>query len=218
MLLRVWMAGCGKVAGLAVGLAGIVGCGEIVSVVYPVYPVYPATPAYAASFATGAASCVAGVGTPRALSIPSSNAPPLGCVAAGQSAMGYFAFHPAAKAQEYAYGQTVLPAVWAGSDLTLTFYGEETLGNATWQVDTACNSGSGASFAWNYGPVVTVSTAVSSMAGPDGMINTSLFSGIASANSNGCAPGSVLQYRITRWAHDTAAGEIYLVGTTLIAR
>jgi hypothetical protein len=198
------------------GLAILCGCGTVVTAYYPL--AYPPTPAYAANYATAVAQCVAGIGTPESLSIPSSNAPPLGCVSAGTSPLGYFAFHPAAAAQEYAFGETTLPSVWVGSDMALTFYAEADNGDTTWQVETACSTVAMAGMSPVYGPPASVTTAVSATAGPAGLINTSTLKGVAVAGTNGCAPGATLAYRITRLAGDSTPGETYLVGLTLTQR
>jgi hypothetical protein len=160
------------------------------------------------------AQCVDGVGTPAALSIPSSNAAALGCIDPASSAGGYFAFQPATVAPEYALGQQTLPSPWAASDVTLSFYSSATAGSVTWSLQTACSPVLGGLTV--YGSAVSVTTPVSAAASQ--IVTTATIADIATSGSNGCAPGSPMQYRITRSASDSLAGEAYLVGILLTQR
>lgn len=173
----------------------------------------PSGPSYPESFTASVSNCVGAVGTPATLSIPSSNAPALGCQSWQSSSQGYLAFQKDAVSPQYAVGEETLPAVWVGSDLTLTYFATQTSGDATWEIETGCSTATGP---YSYGHPQYVTAVVSAVSGTP--VNTGTVSNIATNGSNGCAPGAVLHYRIFRSNFDSLAGEAYLIGITMTRR
>ena len=173
----------------------------------------PGGPSYPESFTASVATCVGAVGTPATLTIPSSNAPALGCQNWQSNGQGYLSFQKDAVSPQYALGVETLPAAWVGSDLTLTYFATYTSGDATWEIETGCSMGAGP---FSYGHPLSVTAVVSAVSGTP--VNTGTVSNIATNGSNGCAPGAVLHYRIFRSTFDSLAGEAYLIGITMTRR
>ena len=196
-------------AGAASGLTGPVASAPVTS-----SPVV-LSPVVAGTFTAAAAECIQGVGTPAALFLSGPNGAALGCMDENSSTAGYFAFQPATVAPEYVFGLAALPSPWKAADVTLSFYSSATTGSVSWSVETACGSG-GFSNSPIYGPTATVTTAAAATANQ--IVNTATLANIATSASNGCVPGSTMQFRITRSAVDSLAAEAYLVGVSMTLR
>jgi hypothetical protein len=191
---------------LLVGAPVLAGCGTVI-----LGP--PGGPSYPESFTASVANCVGAVGTPATLTIPSSNAPALGCQSWQSNGQGYLSFQKDAVTPQYALGEETLPTAWVGSDITLTYFATDTSGDATWEIETGCSTGTGP---FSYGAPRSVAAVVSAISGTP--VNTGTVAGIAANGSNGCAAGAELHYRIFRSNFDSLAGEAYLIGITMTRR
>lgn len=151
--------------------------------------------------------------------IPSVNAPQLGCFDPANSPFAYLSFAATPVSAQYAYLLLTCPANWTGSDISLSFAAPTaTTGNVSFRVEVAIvNPGSGLT-GLSFGVAATITQVVSSTAG--GMVTSPTASNFVVPSSPGAGAGSVLAIRISRLngGTDTLADEARLIGYTLTTR
>jgi hypothetical protein len=166
-----------------------------------------------------AAVCDGGTAYASGLTRYDNQQPQAGCVLPASSALGYLAFNAASTLPQYAEATVATPTYWTGTSLYIKFYSLAITGTATWYVQTACTNDGSVIGTSSFGTAVSIISTVSSISGVG--VTTAVLSGIATPGTNGCTagttlPGSLLTYRIYRSATDTAAGNVNLLGITMV--
>jgi hypothetical protein len=166
-----------------------------------------------------AAVCDGGTAYASGLTRYDNQQPQAGCVLPASSALGYLAFNAASTLPQYAEATVATPTYWTGTSLYIKFYSLAITGTATWYVQTACTNDGSVIGTSSFGTAVSIISTVSSISGAG--VTTAVLSGIATPGTNGCTagttlPGSLLTYRIYRSATDTAAGNVNLLGITMV--
>lgn len=157
------------------------------------------------------ANCSGGMALAKDWTIPSVNAPYLGCANVDVSPFGYADFIAGAGAPQYLYFGEVLPLNWTATDFSVTFYTGQA-GTTGWTMQAACFAPGGSSLTGTpaYGSAVS---ATGTASGTAGSVATATLAGVAANGVAGCVPGAAVEYRLTR-TDASAVTDAYAIGTT----